>query len=252
MLIIEALIRNTVPEKQRRVMERYKRQAFSLKYYGQRYVCPICGGQFRKLLPFGHNTRTNAQCPKCGLLERHRLLWLYLKNRTDFFTANLKVLDIAPCDFLQCRFRAMSNLAYTSIDLGSPVAMLRMDITDLQFSDNSFDCIICYHVLEHVTDDIKAMKEIHRVLEPHGWAIIQVPILKHQTVDGADITNPEERAKMFGQPDHVRVYGPDYKDRLESVGFTVTVDEYVKQIDVKEVDRYRLDEKEDIYVCRKS
>lgn len=220
-------------------------------YYGHRFVCPICGGHFRKFLPFGIKPRPNAQCPRCGSLERHRLLWLYLRDRTNFFIDNLKVLDIAPMDCLQRRFRTQSNLDYVSVDLESPIAMVKMDITDIQFPDNHFDCIICYHVLEHIPDDQRAMKEIFRVLKPGGWAILQVPVLREKTFEDPTITAPKEREKVFGQCDHVRIYGLDYKDRLESAGFTVKVDDYVKKLGDDAIKKYSLMKDENIYFCSK-
>lgn len=248
---IESLIKHTIPEKHQHVLGCYKRRLTYPLFYGKRFVCPICGGHFRKFLKFGYNPRPNAQCPRCGSVERHRLLWLYLNNRTDFFTASLQVLDISPRDFLQREFRARPNLDYVSIDLEPHVAMLKMDVMDLKFPDYCFDCVICYHVLEHVHDDLKAMREIFRVLKTHGWAIVQVPILGQKTIEGKDINSPEERARLFGQPDHFRQYGLDYKERLQSVGFTVKVDNYVKSLGIDAVNRYRLNENEDIYFCLK-
>jgi len=159
-------------------------------------------------------------------------LWLYLRDKTDFFVDNLKLLDIAPMDCLQRKFRAMPNIDYISVDLESPMAMVKMDITDMQFPSNQFDCIICYHVLEHILDDQMeqmAMKEIFsRVLKPSGWAILQVPILRDKTFEDPSIITPEDRERVFGQRDHLRIYGLDYKYRLEQVGFSVKVDDYVK------------------------
>jgi len=176
---------------------------------------------------------------------------LYLKEKTNLFIDSLRLLEIAPMDCLQRKFLAMPNLSYTSVDLESPIAMLKMDITDMQFPDNYFDCIICYHVLEHVLDDRRAMKEMFRVLKPGGWAIIQVPILRDKTFEDPSVTAPKDRERIFGQCDHVRIYGLDYKDRLESVGFRVNVDSYVKQLDDDAVRKYGLMKDEDIYLCSK-
>ena len=232
-------------------MTRYAGYAISPLFYGHRFVCPICKGHFRKFLSFGVKPRPNASCPRCGSLERHRLSWLYLRDRTNFFSDNLKVLDIAPMDCLQRKFQAMPNLDYVSVDLELPIAMVKMDITDMQFPDNYFDCIICYHVFEHIPDDRKAMKEIFRVLKPDGWAILQVPILMEKTFEDPNITTPKEREKVFGQRDHVRIYGLDYKDRLEGVGFAVKVDSYVKELGDDAIKKYNLMRDEYIYFCYK-
>jgi predicted SAM-dependent methyltransferase len=240
-----------IPKRYHPFIIRYVRHIISPIYRGEKFICPVCEGHFRKLLTAGVKPRPNAQCPKCGSFERHRLLWLYLKERTNFFTANLTVLEIAPLDYLQHKFRAMPNLDYVSVDLQSPVAMAKMDITDMQFQANHFDCIICYHVLEHITDDQKAMREIFRVLKPDGWAICQVPILNEKTFEDPSITTPADRRKFFGDPDHVRIYGLDYRNRLERIGFTVKVDDYVKQLSDDAIKKYSLIKGEDIYLCKK-
>lgn len=148
-----------------------------LLYRGNRYTCPVCQGSFRRFLPYGLRPRPNAQCQRCGSLERHRLLWLYLKERTDFFAHNLRVLDVAPMPVLQQKWRTLANLDYLSVDIASPLAMVQMDITDMKLPEQQFDCILCYHVLEHIPDDRKAMQELFRVLKPGGWAI---PAVTHR------------------------------------------------------------------------
>lgn len=225
----------------------------ALLYRGDRYTCPICDGRFRKFLPYGVIPRPNAQCPGCGSLERHRLLWLYLKGRTDFFTRNLQVLDVAPVPVLQAKYMKLPNLDYLSADIASPLAMVRMDITSIGYPKDQFDCILCYHVLEHVLDDRKALQELFRVLKPGGWAILQSPIdaARAHTFEDFSVTSPEDRERVFGQSDHVRIYGMDYKDRLTSAGFVVRVDDYVMHLSDVFAEKHRLDKYEDIYFCIK-
>ena len=136
----------------------------SLFYLGNNFVCPVCNGHFRKFLPYGLNPRPNAQCPRCGSLERHRLIWLYLQEKTNFFTAKLKVLHFAPERCFKNKFKSMPNLDYITADLDSPFADRKIDITDIPFEDETFDCVLCSHVLEHVLDDKKAIQEIYRIL----------------------------------------------------------------------------------------
>jgi len=221
---------------------------------GNQFTCPCCGGSFREFLPTGVITRQNAQCPRCFSLERHRLIWLYLKNKTNFFTDHLKVLHFAPENCFQNKFKAMPNLDYISTDLESPTAMVKMDITNISYEDNSFDVILCNHVLEHIPDDKKAMKELLRVLKPGGWAILLVPLdlSREKTFEDPSIVSPEERERFFGQRDHVRWYGQDYQHRLEQAGFTVTVDDYAKELGSELSKKYSLMEQEDIYFCTKS
>jgi len=226
--------------------------AFFLR--GSKYTDPIDGNSFRKFLPYGYeNVRDNVLSPTTLSLERHRLFWLYLKNETSFFTEKLKVLHFAPEQAFYVRFKKMKNLDYTTTDLNSPIADVKADICKLPFSDNTYDFIICNHVLEHIPNDKKAMEEIYRVLKPEGTAILQVPYEKEReyTFEDDSITDKKERARIFGQYDHVRVYGMDYFKRLESVGFTVLKIDYTAQLSEDEIEKYRLPKGELLPVCKK-
>lgn len=168
--------------------------------------------------------RPDALCMQCGALERHRLAWLYLERRTDLFDGHSKaMLHVAPELCFQRRFRKRVGAGYVAADLDSPRAAVRMDVTDIQYPDGFFDVIFCSHVLEHVPDDRRAMREFLRVLKPGGWAILLVPVTADRTVEDPSVTDPAERLRRFGQEDHVRRYGPDYADRLREAGFDVSV-----------------------------
>ncbi len=222
---------------------------------GNKVECPVCESKFRKFLPYGRVSRSNALCPKCLALERHRLIWLYLKEKTDFFTKKRKMLHIAPELCYIDRFEALENLDYITADLESPLAKVKMDIHDIPFDENTFDVIFCNHVLEHVDDDLKALSEMKRVLKPGGWAILQVPFfspLPEVTKEDPSITDPKEREKVFGQDDHVRLYGLDYANRLRSSGLEIIEDEYVNELDPQNIDRYALPKGEIIYKAVKS
>ena len=195
-------------------------------FKGNKFTDPIDGKSFRKLLPYGYEkTRQNVLSPSTLSLERHRLLWLYLQNETNFFTAKLKVLHIAPEQAFLSRFKKMKNLDYTTLDIESPIADIKADIRNLPLENNEFDVIFCNHVLEHIAEDAKALKELYRVMKPGGWGIFQVPIKYDlaRTYEDFSITDPKERQKHFGQYDHVRWYGMDYFERLKSVGFEVDI-----------------------------
>ena len=187
--------------------------------FGNKYTDPIDGSSFRKFLPYGYNNvRENALSPSTYSLERHRLLWLYLKNETEFFNKNIKVLHFAPeAAFLE-KFKKLNNISYNTIDLNSPLADIKADICDLPFEDESYDFILCNHVLEHIIDDTKAMQELYRVLKKDGIGIFQVPLnmSSKKTFEDFSITGPKERNKAFGQYDHVRLYGMDFFERLEN------------------------------------
>ncbi len=225
-------------------------RAVSVFYRGHRYECPVCNGKFRKLLPYGYiEPRTNALCPGCLSLERHRLMWLYLKNRTGFFSNHLKVLHIAPEQCFYKRFRKMKSIDYTTADLESPLADVRLDVQSMPFTDDHFDMVICNHVLEHVPDDHKAISEIFRVLKRGGIAILQVPLVysMEKTLEDPRITDPLEREKLFRQKDHYRLYGTDYLDRIMNAGFVIGEENYLKTLSKEEIDRYRLPPMEFMY-----
>lgn len=226
--------------------------AFSLK--GDNYTDPIDGKSFRAFLPYGYeNPRENVLSPSTLSLERHRLLWLYLKNETDFFTKANKVLHFAPEQAFHKKFKKLDSIDYTTTDLNSPLAEVKADICDLPFKDDSFDVILCNHVLEHIPDDTKAMQELFRILKPGGWGIFQIPqdLKRAETFEDDSITDRKERAKIFGQYDHVRIYGRDYFDKLRSIGFEVEEVDYTQQLTAKEVEKYRLAKGEIIPFVRK-
>ncbi|HJX70757.1 MAG TPA: methyltransferase domain-containing protein [Bacteroidales bacterium] len=214
---------------------------------GNNVECPVCEGRFKRFLPYGYqNIRENALCPKCLSLERHRLMWLYLKEKTDFFHKNMKVLHIAPEQCFFKKFRQQKNLEYITADLKSPLADIKMDIQSIPLNDNEFDAVFCNHVLEHVKDDQQALREILRVLKPGGFAILQVPMDIHMTSTYEDdsITDPKEREKHFRQKDHFRLYGADYPDRIKAAGFVTDERNYLDEINSARKERYRLPEDE--------
>lgn len=221
-----------------------------IRYFGFRYICSICGGHFRKFLPYGLKERLNARCPVCLSLERHRLLWLYLKNKTNLFTNRLRVLHFAPEKCISDKLRKLSNIEYITADIDPEKADFLMDITNISSEDNYYDVILCSHVLEHIQEDRMAMSELYRVLKPEGWAILQVPIGREKTFEDPNITSGEEREAIYGQADHVRIYGLDYIERLKRAGFMVTVESFANQFEEKMIEKYNLST-EDIYLCHK-
>lgn len=224
-----------------------------LAYAGRKVECPVCGGRFRKFLPYGYvETRPGALCPGCLSLERHRLMWLYLLNETDFFTAPAELLHIAPEYCFIKRFAKPGNLKYVTADLESPLAEVKMDVQDIPFADNSFDIIFCNHILEHVDDDRLAMRELYRVMRPGGYGIMLSPVNPQRAVTYEDpsVTTPEDRLRHFGQRDHVREYGLDYSDRLREAGFTVEEIDYASVFNADIRKKYGL-RNETIYLVRK-
>jgi SAM-dependent methyltransferase len=233
---------------------RIKEQRALRKLYGQENYCPICGKKsyFR---PFGIIPRQKAQCLNCGSLERHRLLWLFFKKDKKLFGKENKILHIGAEHCFETRFKKTFKKNYLTADLNNPDAMVKMDITDIHYPDESFDIIICNHVLEHVPDDRKAMLELYRVIKKNGWAVLNVPMKNmDKTYEDFSITSKEDREKAFGQWDHVRMYGRDYIDRLKLAGFNVSV---IKREDIastNEINRMNLDSdiySKEIFYCKK-
>jgi len=222
---------------------------------GDKFIDPIDGRSYLKFFPYGYgeHQRENALSPGTNSLERHRLLWLFLKEGTDFFTAPKKVLHIAPEQCFYGRFRKMKNLDYTTADLNSPLADIKLDVQAMQLPDNTYDVVFCNHVLEHVPDDHKALTEILRVLKPGGMAIMQVPMNPawEKTLEDPTITDPKERHRLFGQYDHLRMYGQDYPERLKKAGFQVAEVDYGKKLPPEMFQKYALPVGEKLYVCGK-
>ncbi|MCB0473058.1 MAG: class I SAM-dependent methyltransferase [Flavobacteriaceae bacterium] len=256
-------ILNTIPRPLLIKMSYWVRPLLAFYLKGSRYTDPIDGKCFRKFLPYGYGVqRPNVLSPSTLSLERHRLMWLYLQNETDFFkpelisgsnSKRLKVLHMAPEQCFLGRFKKLKHIDLITADLYSPIVDVKADILDLPFDDGEFDVIFCNHVLEHIEDDKKAMSELYRVLKKGGYGIFQVPqdLSRETTYEDFSITTPEERSKHFGQYDHVRVYGSDYFDRLRAAGFKVEEVDYSKKLTEKEIDTYRLMKGEILPVCFK-
>ncbi|MEE9571915.1 MAG: class I SAM-dependent methyltransferase [Candidatus Neomarinimicrobiota bacterium] len=227
--------------------------ARAIYYYGNERICPVCCKSSRRFNTVGYVPRKDAQCVRCGALERHRFLWLYLSRKTDIFDGQpKKMLHIAPEKCFESRFKKLFGDNYLTADLFNPHVMVKMDITNIEYAAESFDIIYCSHVLEHVQDDKKAMREINRVLKNDGWAILLVPITVEKTFEDPSIIDPVERLKYFGQENHVRRYGIDYIDRLREAGFIVEISKVSDLVRSDEVVKMGLTSASgNIYYCTK-
>ncbi|WP_033960176.1 class I SAM-dependent methyltransferase [Psychroserpens jangbogonensis] len=237
------IILNTIPRPLLIRLSYVARPVLAFFLRGNTFTDPIDGKGFRNFLPYGYgNQRNNVLSPSTLSLERHRLLWLYLKAETDFFSAEKSVLHFAPEQCFLNRFKKLKHINYTTTDLESPIADVKADICDLPFEDDSYDVILCNHVLEHIPDDTKAMQELFRVLKPGGYGVFQIPqdLSRAETFEDNTITDRKERAKIFGQYDHVRVYGRDYFDKLRSIGFKVEEVDYTAKLSEADVTKYCL------------
>lgn len=226
-------------------------KVLAVVYSGKGVICPICGSQFRKFLPYGRiKPRQNALCPNCLSLERHRLIWLYLRDETDVLTRRQNVLHIAPEACFMKRLEAIHGDQYITADIESPLAKIKADIHQLPFANNTFDVVLCNHVLEHVRDDISAMRELTRVLKHDAFAILQVPFfrpIEDTTYENPSIKSPRDRERVFGQADHVRKYGHDYPIRLKRGGLTPIESDFVDRLSDEERKKYGLVKGEILY-----
>jgi SAM-dependent methyltransferase len=227
-----------------------------IAFYGDNVYCPVCERSFRKFLSYGSNKahRENVLCPYDLTLERHRLMWLFLKSTNFFSEKKFKVLHIAPEQCFFPIFKKQNNLEYTTADLESPIADIHFDLHEIPLPDNSFDIIFCNHVLEHVEDDLKCIKELYRVMNTNGWGIFQVPIdyNNSKTYEDKSITDSREREIHFWQKDHLRLYGTDYPKRLEEGGFKVEIFNPKQSLKTINYEKLKLNPKELIFIARKN
>ena len=233
-----------------------KTRAFTLHILNRGYdrYCPVCKKSSKRFGKFGLDLRDDAQCLYCGSLERHRLTWLYFKRMTDLFNGvSKKMLHVAPETCFEKRLRKQLGAGYISADIRSKRAMIRMDITSIQFDDETFDVIYCSHVLEHVVNEKAALLEFYRVLKKDGWAILLVPIVSEKTFEDPSVTDPARRLQLFGQEDHVRSYGSDYIQRLEKAGFSVRIIKATDFLKEDEIERMGITQAAgEIYYCIKN
>ncbi len=240
-----------VPRKYLQLVSSVGLKVLGVFYAGNAVMCPICKNHYKTFLPYGRiNPRPNALCPSCLSLERHRLIWLFLQEKTNFLSQKMKVLHIAPEPCFMKRFEKIHGENYITADIESPLAKVKMDIHQIPFDDNEFDVVLCNHVLEHVEDDILAMTEIRRVLRKDGWAIMQVPFFSpvpEVTYEDKSITDPRAREKAFGQDDHVRKFGKDYAQRIAKSGLTPEANEFAKSLTPEQCFSYGISRNEIIY-----
>lgn len=247
--------RRAVPHRRRPQLRALVNHATAPLYRGDRVECPVCERRFDRFRKYTSEVSGNSypMCPSCGSLGRHRLDWLFLCERTNLLWEPIRLLHVAPELGLGSGFQALGNVDYVSADYDSALANVQMDIQKIGYPDASFDAIVCNHVLEHVDDDRRALAELYRVLKRGGWALLQVPIGRSDatTYDDPTITSARDRERLFGQYDHVRVYGSDYPARLIEAGFDVDVVAYADEFAPDQVLRMGLDRHELIHLARK-
>jgi len=248
-------------------LKQLKLKTRRIQFGGKKHQCPVCKSNIKLWKPLGYDLpvitekqivgggRRLAMCPVCDSSDRIRLLFLFLKSRTNVYNDKVKLLHIAPEPPLEFIFKQQKNIDYLTADMNPEMVMEQIDITNIQYPENNFDAIICNHVLEHIPHDYKAMSELHRVLKPAGWAILQVPFSKilDKSYEDSSVKTPEDREKIFGQTDHVRIYGKDYAERLRKVGFVVEEYRWTNDADLNNPNnRLGLNKDEVVFYCRKT
>ena len=253
------LILNLIPRPVLQRVAEWIVPVVGLLYLGKGKQCPLCGCQRRKFLPYGYVTpRENALCPNCLSLERHRLLWLWLVRESDIGRGAMalpKMLHIAPEVALMRKFRKMYASTpdrYVTADLESPLADMHFDVQQIPLEAESFDAVICNHIMEHVEDDHKALRELYRIMRRGGWGVILSPVdlEREKTFEDDTITDPAERTRIFGQYDHRRIYGRDYAARLREAGFEVYDIDYKNELSKAEQELYALPADHLYIVCK--
>lgn len=247
--------------------DRWKFRRVAEKHIGIRYECPFCGFLSKDLALLGIDTPAARKyktigmgirpgmCWKCRAKDKEKLLYLYLRDVVNLFDVHsLRLLHIAPENIIAQRILSIKSIDYVCGDFFAkgymyPPYVRNMNVLNLPFPDNDFDMVMCNHVLEHVEDDRKAMNELYRVLKKGGIGILQVPMSKNieKTLEDSLVKTPKDRLAIFGQIDHLRLYGLDYKSRLEECNFRVELVHFSNDV----IEKYGLDKNEDLYICHK-
>jgi SAM-dependent methyltransferase len=236
----------------RRIVARLRWRVIAWRLRGDAVVCPCCGNSFRRFAD-GHG-RTNVECPRCGAHDRHRMLRLWLEERGELGqNGRERLLHIAPEYSVGRWLRTLPQIEYVTSDYPAGGADLALDVTNMDLPDESFDTVLCSHVLEHIEDEPAALREIARVLRPGGRAIVLVPVDygRGETYEDPAIVAPEERRRAYWQDDHLRLYGRDVTRRLGAAGLHVTAHAYGRELGPELCERYRLPAGEEIFVCSK-
>jgi SAM-dependent methyltransferase len=226
----------------------------TLPFVGNRYVCPCCEFRLRAFTAGGASLRSrpSGYCPRCSSKARHRRIWVFLAEKTNLFTVPMRLLEVSPHYSFSRRWIRMRNLRFLGAGLSSgPHIGLRMDLIATPLGSETFDAILCVHVLEEIPDDRAAMQELFRLVKPGGWVLVSVPTrMDQETYEDHSISTPKGRRRAFGEEAHVRIYGHDLTQRLEQCGFRVEVD-LAADVDSASKERYGLRNDENIFLCTK-
>lgn len=262
-------------------LRRYiNRTRIFFRYIGNTYRCPLCNQSARTFIDNNKRdgqsvidkyritamgARPHYRCPWCDSSDKERLLWLYIERQSliNNKAKQISILHIAPEKNIKIKLQTQRHISYISGDKFDGDARYRdmrygdseyMDIIKTRFSNESFDVVICNHVLEHILDDVSAMQEIYRILKNGAIAILQVPASQiiEKSIEYGHLDSQSERLNAYGQVDHVRIYAEqDYIERLKKAGFTVNTISQKSFLSKEEVAMYGLNPKEKIFISIK-
>jgi len=220
---IKQLFNNIIPKKIIFKYEPFFRGIYYQLYRGNKFYCNICNKRLRKFIQLPEGDKL---CPNCGSSSRDRRLWKLLHS--EFLKNNIEILDFSPSRSIYRALKKNNLISYTATDLsGNFLSDKNYDITDIEANDEIFDLAICFHVLEHIENDIKAMNELYRILRDKGICIVQTPYKDGEIFEDFSVNTEEGRLKYFGQKDHVRIYSVNaLKERLANCGFNVDIRKY--------------------------
>lgn len=244
--IKEFLIGQGVENKEIKSMEDFHKQIGSL-------YCEVCGNPvliWKRVVEW----RERCLCHICGSIHRNRFVYHVIKNYTDLLDGvNHSVLHFAPEGFAKEIKSICGENEYITVDITPGRADFVADITDLQFSDEHFEYIICNHVMEHVVNDKKGFAEMGRVLKPEVTLIFSVPIhWDKETLEDENIKSDEDRRKYYGQEDHVRYYGKDIIERLRRAGFSVQILFSNEIMNEDEINKFGCLSGDSVFLCKKN
>lgn len=236
-------------EKQRK----YILKELLISFFVKKVRCPICNWRGRLYLPIyiQNYTIKNVFCPRCGSHKRHRLQYVYIQKNISR-DKKIRLLHFVPEKYLEKFLKSHKNIKYLSADIDKQKAIETRDIRKLTYKENSFDIIICSHVLEHIKEDRQTLKELYRTLKMGGFAFIMVPQSKSAKTLEDDEILPTEYMKYYKQPYHVRLYGQDFINRLSETGFDVKVENFTDTFTKREIVINGFDSSEKIFICTKS
>ncbi|OVE54421.1 class I SAM-dependent methyltransferase [Chryseobacterium mucoviscidosis] len=239
---LKSIIKSFIPQNVLVKNEENFRKILKPLYKGKNHQCNVCETQLKS---FAKLNNGDLICPVCGSISRTRRLYKLLNE--EFIVPDIAILDFSPFRILYRKWKKKTNIQYFATDFGNDfIADYRYDITNIDCKDETFDLIICYHILEHIVDDKKAMSELYRVLKKNGTVLIQTPFKEGEIYEDYYIVTEKERLKHFGQEDHVRIYSVEgLKERLQNSGFFVNVKIFEKD------NYYGFSQGEKILICKK-